>query len=231
LSQAGALWFVCPALGVEHVRNDAKIRPSLSAPAPEDVESDEQLVEAAAGGRREAFETLVRRHQRALVNHIRRLVGQGDVARDLAQEVFLKVYLSLTHFDPRYRFTTWLYRIATNSAIDHRRRRTIPTRSLQSDTTSSQAPGPAGSITSASPSPHDVLRMRETQARLEHAVRELPSDYRQLILLRHRLHCRYDEIARITRLPLGTVKNRIFRARELLRRDLADLLDTEVRHG
>jgi RNA polymerase sigma-70 factor (ECF subfamily) len=64
---------------------------------------------------------------------------------------------------------------------------------------------------------------------LNEAIAELPPAYRQLILLRHRQHCRYDEIARITHLPLGTVKNRIFRAREILRGQLTDILDPEVR--
>jgi RNA polymerase sigma-70 factor (ECF subfamily) len=73
-----------------------------------------------------------------------------------------------------------------------------------------------------------MLRFRELETRLDAAITALPTSYRQLILLRHRQHCRYDEIARITKLPLGTVKNRIFRAREILRERLADLLDVAV---
>ena len=71
-----------------------------------------------------------------------------------------------------------------------------------------------------------MLRLRELQGRLECAIQSLPPEYRQLILLRHRQHCRYDEIARIAQLPLGTVKNRIFRAREILRHELSDMLDS-----
>jgi RNA polymerase sigma-70 factor (ECF subfamily) len=78
------------------------------------------------------------------------------------------------------------------------------------------------------PNPDDVVRLRELEARLERAVGALPADYRQLILLRHRHHCRYDEIARITQLPMGTVKNRIFRAREILKVELADFLEPEA---
>jgi len=74
------------------------------------------------------------------------------------------------------------------------------------------------------PTPDDMLRLHELQGRLETAIQQLPPDFRQLILLRHRQHCRYDEIARITELPIGTVKNRIFRAREMLRNGLSDLL-------
>jgi RNA polymerase sigma-70 factor (ECF subfamily) len=185
--------------------------------------SDDELVAAALGGDRRAFEALVRRHQRPLVNHLYRQLGQQEVARDLAQEVFLKVYLCLDRFDPAFRFKTWLYRIASNCAIDHLRKRRPATCSLHS-AREDRVLG-AAVLVGRDPTPDDVCRLHELQRRLEEAVRELPPELRQLILLRHRQSCRYDEIARITDLPLGTVKNRIFRAREILREKLADLLE------
>ena len=187
---------------------------------------DERLVDEALAGDRDAFGALVMRHQRGLVNYIFRLIGSRDLAMDLAQEVFMKVYVSLDSFDPRYRFTTWLYRIASNSAIDHLRRKQPRTLSLSQPAAEEDAAAPA--LAGNDPTPDDMLRLRELEARLDAAITELPMSYRQLILLRHRQHCRYDEIARITRLPLGTVKNRIFRAREILRSQLSDLLDAEV---
>jgi RNA polymerase sigma-70 factor (ECF subfamily) len=196
------------------------------APAAE-PRTDEQLVEDALHGERGAFEKLVRRHQRALVSHIYRHTGQHDGALDLAQEVFLKVYLSLDTFDPKYRFTTWLYRIASNCAIDQLRKKQPLTCSLNPHPAQTDGEGPARALAGNEPTPHEMLRLRELQVRLEAAVRGLPAEYRQLILLRHRQHCRYDEIARITHLPIGTVKNRIFRARETLRHELADLLGAE----
>jgi DNA-directed RNA polymerase specialized sigma24 family protein len=84
---------------------------------------DEQLIDQALAGDRDAFGALVLRHERGLVNYIFRLVGSRDLAMDLAQETFMKVFVSLASFDPRYRFTTWLYRIASNGAIDHLRRK------------------------------------------------------------------------------------------------------------
>jgi len=191
-------------------------------------QTDEQLVALAIDGDRKAFERLVRRHRRPLVNHLYRQIGREEQAADLAQEVFLKVYLSLSSFDPTYRFTTWLYRIASNCAIDFLRKKKPQMCSLTPDSQDDRAPAPAATLAGNDPTPHDVLRLRELQGRLETAVQKLPPDFRQLILLRHRLHCRYDEIARITELPIGTVKNRIFRAREVLRHDLADLLSSEV---
>jgi RNA polymerase sigma-70 factor (ECF subfamily) len=169
----------------------------------------------------------VRRHQRTLVNHLYRQTGQRESALDLAQEVFLKVYLSLGSYDPAYRFTTWLYRIASNCAIDHLRKRKPQTCSLSSCPPGERGRRAAHELAGSDPNPDDVLRLRELQRRLEVAVLELPPEFRQLILLRHRQHCRYDEIARITELPLGTVKNRIFRARELLRSRMGDLLHRE----
>ena len=187
---------------------------------------DAILVRDSLDGGRDAFEALVRRHQRGVVNHLYRLVGRRDAAMDLAQDVFIKVYQALGSFDPRYRFTTWLYRIASNSAIDHLRRKHVATCPLQSGDDGG-APSPGNRLAGKGPSPHDVLRFRELEARVEDALLELPPNYRELILLRHRQHCRYDKIARITGLPIGTVKNRIFRAREMLRGLLADILDSE----
>lgn len=189
---------------------------------------DETLVDEALAGDRDAFGALVRRHQRGLVNYIFRLVGSRDVATDLAQEVFLKVFVGLHSFDPRYRFTTWLYRIASNGAIDHLRRKQPKTLSL-SQPAADDGIAAAPTLAGTDPTPDDVLRLRELERRLDQAIGDLPPAYRQLILLRHRQHCRYDEIARITHLPLGTVKNRIFRAREILRGQLSDILDPEVR--
>ena len=188
---------------------------------------DERLVDETLAGDRDAFGALVLRHQRGLVNYIFRLVGSRDAATDLSQEVFLKVFVSLASFDPRFRFTTWLYRIASNSAIDHLRRRHPRTLSLSQPSSSDElAATPA--LAGNDPSPDDVLRGRELQSRISQAIAALPLGYRQLIHLRHQHNCRYDEIAKITRLPLGTVKNRIFRARELLRARLADVLGPET---
>lgn len=189
--------------------------------------ADEVLVASAASGDRDAFGALVLRHQRPLVGYLARMTGSRDGAHDLAQDVFIKVYQSLGSFDPSFRFTTWLYRIASNWAIDQHRRRQPKTCPLGPATPDGETPLDP-TIAGDEPSPDDMLRLRELEIRLEAAIAELPPRYRQLILLRHRQHCRYDEIARIARLPIGTVKNRIFRAREILRVKLADVLDPEV---
>jgi RNA polymerase sigma-70 factor (ECF subfamily) len=184
--------------------------------------SDERLVRLALDGDRQAFEQLVRRHQTGLVNHLFRQTGQRELAFDLAQEVFLKVYTALPRFNPKYRFTTWVYRIATNRAIDLMRRKTVPVCSL--DETDRDGPRHS-TLADDAPAPDEVLVCTELQERLERAIDDLPDEYRRLLLLRNRQHYRYDEIAWITDLPIGTVKNRIFRAREILRKTLNDSLD------
>jgi len=184
--------------------------------------SDEQLVTRVLGGDRQAFERLVRRHQVGLVNHLYRQTGQRELALDLAQEVFLKVYTALSRYDPRYRFTTWIYRIATNRAIDLMRRKTVPMCSL--DDPEHDVPR-RSALTDGAPAADEILEYTELQQRLERAIAALPDEYRRLLLLRNRRHFRYDEIARITDLPIGTVKNRIFRARAILRETLGDALD------
>jgi len=191
------------------------------------TDTDEQLVDFALGGDRHAFERLVRRHQSGLVNHLYRQTGQRELAWDLAQEVFLKVYTALPHFNPRYRFTTWVYRIATNRAIDLMRRKTVPVCSLEETGDGGPRQMP---IADQAPSPDELARCSELQQRIELALDDLPDDYRRLLLLRNEQHFSYHEIARITDLPIGTVKHRIFRARAQLRALLGDLLDsTEAR--
>lgn len=189
-----------------------------TAPPPAPL-SDEELVRQVLAGDVLQFEALVRRHQRQIVNFIYRMVGDFDLAMDMSQEVFIRVYQALDRFDARYRFTTWIYRIASNCAIDRLRRHQPPTVSLDAP------PSPNGNvrriqIASTEQDPEETFESKETMKRLEAAIHRLPPGYRRLIVLRHVNSMRYEQIAAVTRLPLGTVKNRIFRARAILRREI-----------
>ena len=177
---------------------------------------DEVAVQAVLGGDQDRFEELVRRHQRPIINFLYRMVGDFELALDLSQDVFVRVYASLSRFDPRYRFKTWLYRIAANCAIDHLRRRRPLTVSLdapQQLEDGSVRAQPAGN----EPSPVRRLEAREQLERLERSIEKLSPEYRELVLLRHSGHMSYEDMAQVTGRPLGTVKNRLFRAREALR--------------
>ena len=178
--------------------------------------ADTELVVRALSGREDGFEELVRRYQRPIVAYVYRMVGDYDAALDLAQEVFIKVYNSLGRYRPEFKFSTWIYRIAHNAAIDHLRRQGA------SRTEEMEVEGQEGStfekpLASKAPTPEQETERGERRAEIEEVVAQLQPAYRELIVLRHSHDLSYDEIAEVTSLPLGTVKNRIFRAREAMR--------------
>ena len=178
--------------------------------------ADAELVVRALSGREDGFEELVRRYQRPIVAYVYRMVGDYDAALDLAQEVFIRVYNSLGRYRAEFKFSTWIYRIAHNAAIDHLRRVGA------SRTEEMTVEGEGGDsfekpLASKAPTPEQETERGERRAEIEEVVGQLPHAYRELIVLRHSHDLSYDEIAEVTGLPLGTVKNRIFRAREAMR--------------
>jgi RNA polymerase sigma-70 factor (ECF subfamily) len=183
--------------------------------------TDEELVRTVLAGDRERFAELVERYQGRLVNYLQRLVRDLDEAHDLAQEVFVRVYQALDRFDPQYRFSTWLFRVAQNAAIDLIRKRRIRLVPLAQP----DAERPAGfrelELASDDPSAQDRLEGDERAARVRAAIDGLPWEYRELIVMRHYGELAYEEIADSKRMPLGTVKNKLFRARQLLKGALA----------
>lgn len=176
--------------------------------------SDAELVSTAIGGREASFEELVRRYQRPIVSYVYRMLNDYDNSLDVTQEVFIKVYNSLDRYSCDYKFSTWLYRIAHNAAIDHLRRNSMNSQSIETDNGDGTY---QLQIESPNPTPEQDRERSEWRAEIESVVKELPAAYRDLILLRHSRDLSYDEIAEITDLPLGTVKNRLFRAREMMR--------------
>ena len=177
---------------------------------------DAELVRRILAGQGEHFETLVSRYQTRLFRFISRFTNDAEDARDVTQDVFLKIYGALDTFDPRYRFSTWLFRVAGNAAIDHLRRRRGRTISLDLPP---DEEGESRSIDprDEAPDPLEELRRRRLRRAIDEAIEKLPDDYRELISLRHYGELPYEEIAELKRLPLGTVKNKLFRARQALR--------------
>jgi RNA polymerase sigma-70 factor (ECF subfamily) len=176
--------------------------------------ADAELITTALNGREESFEELVRRYQSPIVNFVYRMLGDYDASLDVTQEIFIKVYNSLARYSSEYKFTTWLYRIAHNAAIDYMRRQNPNQQSLEleNDEGNYQL-----QIESPNPTPEQERERDEWRMEIESVVRCLPNNYRDLIILRHSQDLSYEEIAEITNLPLGTVKNRLFRAREMMR--------------
>lgn len=176
--------------------------------------TDVELVVSALKGGDSEFEELVRRYQRPIHSYVSRMLNDYEAALDVTQEVFIKVFNSLGRYSSEYKFSTWLYRIAHNAAIDHLRRNSGNLQSIETET----ADGAYElQIESSLPSPELEHERSEWRLEIEAVVKCLPAAYRELILLRHSQDLSYDEIAEITELPLGTVKNRLFRAREMMR--------------
>jgi len=147
---------------------------------------------------------------------IRRMVPNDELARDLAQEAFIRAFKNLGTFDRERSFSNWLFRIATNLCIDHHRRRKLKTVPLV-------LAGREGDeertwdVPDEDPTPAETFANRERGRRLSAVIESLPPVYRAVIQLRHIESRSYDEIAEILQLPLGTVKARIHRAHRLLR--------------
>jgi RNA polymerase sigma-70 factor, ECF subfamily len=179
------------------------------------VLADSELVQSTLSGRESGFEELVRRYQRPIAAYVYRMVGDYDAALDLTQEVFIKVYASLSRYRPEFKFSTWIYKIAHNAAIDHLRRHATRETIANSETDRVEV-----TIETRRLSPEQESERTERCSEIETVVQLLPPPYRELILLRHSQDLSYEEIAEVTGLPLGTVKNRLFRAREAMREQL-----------
>jgi len=177
--------------------------------------SDEELIlEFQTNGTEKAFEILVQRFKNPLTNFVYRFLGDYDSCADIVQDTFVKVYRYKDSYSSLAKFSTWIYKIAHNAAIDHLRRVSTRDQSLTIESDGAEYEIP---LKSAKPTPEQESERRERRTEIEAVVGQLPLAYRNLILLRHSQDMSYDEIAEVTGLPLGTVKNRLFRAREMMR--------------
>src|SRR5262244_580139 len=181
--------------------------------------SDQDLVANAVSGAEGSFEELVRRYQRPISAYVYRMIGDYESALDLTQEIFIKVYGSLRRYRAEFKFSTWIYKIAHNSAVDHLRRNATREQSLIAGSEGETFDLP---IESARLTPEQESERRERRTEIESVIRALPANYRELIILRHSQDLSYEEIVEVTGLPLGTVKNRLFRAREMMRQQFVE---------
>lgn len=172
-----------------------------------------ELVQRARQGDEDCFAALVEQNQGRIYNLALRMVGNPDDAAELCQEAFLNAWKGLGKFQGDSSFATWLYRLTSNAAIDFLRRdkRSVTGPSLDDDETFTQAPDPA-------PSPHSRAEQRELREALTEGLATLTPEHRQVLLLRELQGMSYEEIAGALDLDLGTVKSRIARAREKLRK-------------
>ena len=184
---------------------------------------DADVVALAQQGRESAYRELIRRYERPVFSLVFRMVRDRALAEDLAQETFIKVLNNIDRYVPEFKFSSWLFKIANNLAIDHLRRRQLPTISMHGApdaTSASRIEATTFDVASDGESALDELEARELGTAIEKAIAALRPEYRSCIMLRHVEGRSYEEIAATLDLPLGTVKTYIHRARHELRKAL-----------
>jgi RNA polymerase sigma factor (sigma-70 family) len=188
-------------------------------------QEDSQLIRRALRGDDAAYKRLMTKYHDAIANFIGRMVHDRAQVEDLTQEAFIKAFASLRTFNDEFAFSTWLYKIATNNSIDHIRKKKLQMYSIDKP-----VEAPDSEYTFELPDDTyeaDREIIADQRARmLQEAIAALPEKYRRVIQLRHVEERTYEEIARSLKLPIGTVKAHIFRARELLYKSLR----TRIRH-
>ncbi len=185
---------------------------------------DQALVERVRRGERKAFDLLVEKYQHRVAHLVARYVRDSGDTEDVAQEVFIKAYRGLAHFRGDSAFYTWLYRIAVNTAKNHAAaagRRAVD-QSVDADEVWSH---PAGSLLRDGATPEREALSDEIQTAVVRTVDELPEELREALILREVDGLTYQDISAVMECPIGTVRSRIFRARDAIERSLAPLLD------
>jgi RNA polymerase sigma-70 factor (ECF subfamily) len=190
------------------------------------------LVERTVAGDQKAYELLVIKYQRRIERLIGRMVRDSDLVEDIAQETFIRAYRALSQFRGEAQFYTWLYRIAVNTAkkalVDLKRDPLVSETALrgggdEEDETSSVE----NELTSAE-TPETVLAAKEIAAAVNSAMEALPDELRQAVTLREIDGLSYEEIAEVMNCPIGTVRSRIFRAREAISAKVKPMLENQT---
>lgn len=186
--------------------------------------TDNGLVREFISGNDAAFTELVSRYKDSLTNYLNMMVGDYDIAVDLSQETFLRVYRNIHRYSNVYQFSTWIYRIATNLAIDEMRYRKRRGRVFYKNVWGSRAAGendaPEFELTDVRLGPRDEVLRKESSQVLGDAIRSLPEKYRTAFIMKEVQELPYDTIAEVLNTSPGTIKSRLHRARELLQRKL-----------
>ncbi|WP_437204589.1 sigma-70 family RNA polymerase sigma factor [Planctomicrobium sp. SH664] len=185
---------------------------------------DQRLIESTLAGNRNAFGELVLKYQDRIYGTLVHLLGSQHDARDVSQEAFLLAYEKLGSFRQEASFYSWLFRIAYNAAISNRRRKGHKSQSLNSNHSQRPAEPSDPSLTN---DPANRMQVEEHQHQVRLALETLGPEYRDAIILKEIEGLRYEEIAEIQDCPIGTVRSRIHRARQLLRERLARVVERE----
>jgi len=201
-----------------------------SPPVEKAADSDAMLVERTVAGDQKAFELLVIKYQRRIQRLIGRMVRDVDLVEDIAQETFIRAYRALAQFRGEAQFYTWLYRIAVNTAkkalMDLKRNPTVSENAYKSDD-DDETSRVENELTS-SETPEAVLASKEIAEIINAAMQDLPEELREAITLREIEGLSYEEISQAMNCPIGTVRSRIFRAREAISAKVKPLLENQA---
>lgn len=198
---------------------------------PADPNSDAMLVQRTVAGDQRAFELLVIKYQRRVERLISRMVRDVDLVEDIAQETFINAYRALHQFRGDAQFYTWLYRIAVNTAkkflLELKRDRTVSESAFASKDDDDETFRPKNEP-STDETPESVLAAKEIGQAVSEVLAGLPDDLRQAITLREMEGMSYEDIAQLMACPIGTVRSRIFRAREAISAKVRPMLDRQT---
>lgn len=204
---------------------------STDLPTPPPGDSDALLVQRAVAGDQRAFELLVIKYQRRLQRLIGRMVRDTDLVEDIAQETFIRAYRALPQFRGDAQFYTWLYRIAVNTAkkfLQERKRSPTMSDSAFASNGDNDETFRAVAEPTINETPESVLAAKEIADAVNSGLAALPDDLRQALTLREIEGLTYEEIAAVMDCPMGTVRSRIFRARELISAKLKPMLERQT---
>lgn len=182
---------------------------------------DKEIVNRCKNGDERAYELLVTRYRKSVYYLVLKMVRNEEDAEDLTQEAFAKAFSSINSFDPKYAFSTWLFRIATNNSIDFIRRKRLQTQSIHSGPQNEEGETMVLQIEDSGLTPDEKYLKAQRKEYLNLAINQLPERYQKLVHLRYFKELSYDEVAKTLNIPLGTVKAQLHRARELLNQELA----------
>ncbi len=186
---------------------------------------DEVLMEHIVRGSEAAFATLVDRYRGRIINLVCRFINDRDRAQEIAQEVFLRIFVHRERYRPSGKFSTWMYTIAVNLAKNEIRRRVRARRIVSLDGLMEVAGDSSRFVADRGPGPERRLRQREVQEWVGKALAGLPEKYREVIVLRDVQQLSYEEIEKVLGIPGGTVRSRINRARSALQEQLSGLVE------
>jgi RNA polymerase sigma-70 factor (ECF subfamily) len=188
---------------------------------------DRELIEMAREGRESAYREVLARYERPVFSLVYRMVRDRALAEDLSQETFVRAFNAIGSYNPKYKFSSWIFKIANNLTIDHLRKKKLDTVSIDGSPHASTAEDQASTrlvVEDTAERPDAYVESMELGSQLEEAIGTLREEYRTVVLLRHVEGYAYDEIAEIMGIPLGTVKTYLHRARAELKNALEHLM-------